>query len=259
MKKTFLLVLFLGILFNSSIAQPHTKSVVTYLGHSAWSVKINNNLLIFDYQEKFDFDWGEQKPAKNLASGYITSDEIKDYNVYVFISHSHIDHLDEVIFNWKNEVENITYFFGWDYESDGEYHCLKAPRGEYKDDNIEIHTINSHHSGVPESAFMVKIDGVTIYHNGDCKSDYENDFNYLKTKTGKIDLAFCNYDTDVEDHYFQQSLSLIDRFNVSHFFPMHGINKEAKYKVFGNMLTENGAKSENHAAKVQGDQFVIIK
>ena len=112
--KKILLVVFAAMLFNSCFAQPQTTSVVSYLGHSAWSVQINNNLLIFDYQEKFDFDWGEQKPAKNLAAGYITIDEIKDYNVYVFVSHSHIDHFDEVIFDWENEVENITYFFGWE-------------------------------------------------------------------------------------------------------------------------------------------------
>ena len=105
----------------------------------------------------------------------------------------------------------------------------------------------------------LKIDGVTIYHNGDCKADYKNDFPYLKTKAEKIDIAFANTDAEVGAHYFNLCLSLINTFNVSHFFPMHCINKEAEYKVLGDMLTENGAKSENHAAKVQGDQFVIVK
>jgi len=258
MKKTIGLIFAILIIISLN-SKAQSESLVTYLGHSAWSVKINNNLLVFDYQEKFDFDWGEQKPARNLASGYLTIKEIKDYNVYVFVTHSHIDHFDEIIFDWEDEVENIKYFFGWDYKSDGDYHCLIAPRGEYKDLDLEINTINSHHSGVSESAFLVKIDGVTIYHNGDCKSDYENDFAYLKTKTDKIDIAFSNTDNSAGSHYLKQSLSLINNFGVGHFFPMHSINKEAEYKIFANSLTEKGAKSENHVAKKQGDQFVISK
>ncbi len=258
MKRTLLLSI-VTILFNNFIAQTHTKSVVTYLGHCGWSVKINNNFLIFDYQERerYEFDWGEQKPAKNLAAGYIIPDEIKDYNVYVFVSHSHIDHFHKVIFDWENEVENIKYFFGWDYKSDKEYHCLKAPRGEYKDEDIEIYTINSHHSGVPESAFLVTIDGLTIYFNGDYKSDYKNDFKYLKTKTEKIDFAFSISDAYDYSQYLHQALLLVNEFDVKHFFPMHHINNEAEYKVFGNMLTEYGAKTTLNCAEIKGDEFIL--
>ena len=62
--------------------------------------------------------------------------------------------------------------------------------------------MNSHHSGVPEAVFLVKVDGLTIYHNGDYvgrMGDYETapsnvpaDMNYLKTKLKSLDILFLD-------------------------------------------------------------------
>ncbi|MBI9035416.1 MAG: MBL fold metallo-hydrolase [Bacteroidales bacterium] len=261
--KKLLLTIALVLFALTFYAQPIEKSdsreySVIYLGHSGWAIKMNNNFLIFDYQERYDFEW-EKQPEKNILSGYIDTEEIKDYNVYVFTSHEHSDHFDPLILDWDKEIENITYFFGWDFSSEDKYNCLKEPRAHYEDEAIEVFTVNSRHSRVFESAFLVKIDGITIYHNGDYKGDYKSDYKYFESKTDKIDIAFSNSDPWEGSQYILQCALLDEMFSVDHFFPMHSINEEKGYKEFAEMVKDEGVRSTVHCAEVKGDKFIIEK
>ncbi len=248
----------LALTFYAQLVEnEHANDVsVTYLGHSGWAIKTNNNFLIFDYQERYDFDW-EKQPEKNLLSGYVNTEEIKNFNVYVFTSHEHTDHFAPLILDWEKEIENITYFFGWDFSSEDKYNCLKDPRSHYKDEMIEVFTVNSQHSGVFESAFLIEIDGLTIYHNGDYKGDFKDDYEYLESKVDKIDLAFSNSDPWEGSQYIMQCVLLEEQFGVKHFFPMHSINKEKGYKEFAEMIKDQGVKSTVHCAGIPGDKFTI--
>ncbi len=81
---------------------------VWYLGHSGWAVKTKNHLLIFDYSPM-----GSKSTELSISNGYVIPSEIKDQNVFVFVSHAHADHYDPEILDWENSIENITYIFGW--------------------------------------------------------------------------------------------------------------------------------------------------
>lgn len=249
------LIILLSITFfscNHIFAQEEVS--VIYLGHSGWAVKTENNFLIFDYQET----WGtksDMDSTKNLLSGYINPEEIKDNNVYVFTSHSHIDHYDPLILEWEKEMENITYFFGWDFSPDEKYNCLKTPRAVYKDETIEVYTVNSHHSGVFESAFLIKIDGIVFYHNGDYKGDYKNDYEYLKSKTDKIDFAFSNCVPELDCHLYDQPVHLIEQFGIKDFFPMHCRDEKTQFNLLAKMYKEEGVKTKVNCAEIKGEQF----
>ena len=70
-----------------------------------------------------------QPPAHPaLSNGWINSDEIKDLDVVVFVSHSHADHFDEVIRTWEKTVRNIQYVYGWDAGAGPNVHSLAALR-----------------------------------------------------------------------------------------------------------------------------------
>ena len=43
---------------------------------------------------------------------------------------------------------------------------------------------------MPEVAFLVKVDGLVVYHNGDYMMDYRADFPYLQQHAKRVDLAF---------------------------------------------------------------------
>jgi L-ascorbate metabolism protein UlaG (beta-lactamase superfamily) len=215
-------------------APPAGGAVVWYLGHSGCAVRSRDHLLIFDYQERCDGRQPKVKPERpSLANGWIDPEEIKDLKVRVFVSHSHEDHFDPVIFEWKKTVTDISYFFGWKAVDDPSSAALVGPRAELKSGGLEITTINSHHSGVPEVAWLVKVDGLVIYHNGDCLPDDPfSEHAFLRSKTETIDLAFVFPVIEEGQKYTIQTRDFFTRFHVRAAFPMHAQAGDAMYRAF---------------------------
>ena len=213
---------------------PAGGAVLWYLGHCGYAVRTQNHLLIFDYQESRDGQQPKSRPARPaLDTGWIDPGEIKNLKVRVFVSHSHQDHYDPVIFTWKEAVPDIAYYFGWKAAEDPSYHYLIGPRAELKSGGLEIAAINSHHSGVPEVAWLVKVDGLVIYHNGDCQpADPSSEHDFLKTKADLIDLAFVFPVYEEGQKYTIQNLDFFGKFRVRAAFPMHAKAGDAMYSGF---------------------------
>jgi len=70
-----------------------TSIQVWYLGANGWALQIENKLLIFDYQTETNPNPPQYDEPRNLDNGYINPEEIKDFDVYVFVTHSHFDHV----------------------------------------------------------------------------------------------------------------------------------------------------------------------
>lgn len=209
------------------------EAVVWYLGHCGYAIRTQNHFLIFDYQEKHDGREAKPRPAQpSLENGFIVPDEIENLRVRVFVTHEHADHFDPVIFEWKDRVPDIAYYFGWRAADDPSFHYLVGPRAELKSDDLEIYTINSHHSGVPEVAYLVKVDGLVIYHNGDYRGEYEEDYPFLRRVAGRIDLTFAFRDFDERNRYFEQNIDLFQRFDHRAIFPMHDSAEKGLYAEF---------------------------
>jgi len=238
------------------------EATIWYLYHCGYAVKTGTKLLVFDYVEKMR---GERDPAFQppahpaLANGWINPEEIKDLDVVVFVSHSHGDHYDEVIRSWEKTVKNIRYVFGWDAGTGRNVYSLAGPRGEAKFDGMEIATVNSHHSGVPESAFLVKVDGLTIYHNGDyvgrmgdyatAPSNVPADMEYLKTKFRAVNLLF------LDAYVGEDVVQILQNLKPSVLFPMHYGNREEKYREFARDLKRAGVNVPVFCPAKPGDRF----
>ena len=214
-------------------------ATVWYLGHCGFAVRTATHLLIFDYQERRD---GPQPRARagavGLDTGWVDPAAIAHDNVRVFVSHSHDDHFDPVIFGWRKRIPDIAYYFGWQAAGDPANQYLVGPRATHSADGLEICTINSHHSGVPEVAFLVKVDGLAIYHNGDYRMDYKADFPYLQKHAARFDLVFVLGVSDESIQYGQQNRDLFQRFNPGAVFPMHA---EAGARMYREFATAFGA------------------
>lgn len=209
------------------------EATVWYLGHCGFAIQTARHLLIFDYQERRD---GPQPRARGwatgLGAGRVDPAEIARDRVRVFVSHAHEDHFDPVIFGWRQAVPDIAYYFGWKAADDEAYHYLAGPRATHSADGLDIVTINSHHSGVPEVAFLVKVDGLAIYHNGDYRMDYQADFPYLRKHAARFDLVFVLGVSDESIQYGQQNRDLVERFNPGAVFPMHAEAGARMYREF---------------------------
>lgn len=236
------------------------EALIWYLGHCGYAVKTKTKLLIFDYQEKVKLpDKTQVTPPSDasLFNGWINPAEIKDLDVWVFSSHSHSDHYDEIIFSWEKTIKNIHYVFGWQEKDGNNYYSLPAPRKDLILNGIEVYTVNSHHSGVPESGFLVKTDGLTIFHQGDyigkmgenAPFKITDDLKYLKTKYNEIDLLFSHageWDPQPE---------MMQSFNAKVNFPMHYGYREEKYTDYYNSIKEKYKQTIFCIPQKKGDNF----
>jgi L-ascorbate metabolism protein UlaG (beta-lactamase superfamily) len=218
------------------------EAIVWSLGHCGFAVKTRSRLLIFDY-----FSRGGPRPAKpSLANGFIDPEEIKDLDVTVFVSHAHGDHFDPVILGWRPVVEKIRYVFGWNAGKGERTIDLPAPRATATLAGMEVYTVNGEHNDVPEAAFLVKVDGLAIYHSGDYMGPldtYKDDMAYLLKQAGRIDLAFIGK--------LLQAESLKPRL----VFPMHAYNREFMYGAFAREAAEKKLPSRVICPENKGDRF----
>jgi len=218
------------------------EAIVWSLGHCGFAVKTRSRLLIFDY-----FSRGGPRPAKlSLANGFVDPEEIKHLDVTVFVSHSHGDHFDPVILSWRPVIENITYVFGWNAGKGERTIDLPAPRATTSINGMEIFTVNGEHNDVPESAYLVKVDGLAIYHAGDyigALDTYKDDVDYLRKKAGHIDLAFVGK--------FLQAELLEPRV----VFPIHAYNREFMYGAFAREAAEKKLSSRVICPENKGDRY----
>jgi hypothetical protein len=98
---------------------------------------------------------------------------------------------------------------------------------------------------------------VSVYHNGDYKADYENDFPYLRTITDRIDVAFV-IGHPVEEHaYFQQSLRMMELFDVGCLFPMNREGEAYRCHDYADLLAARGVAVEVAIAEARGELFVL--
>lgn len=237
---------------------PPGGAFIWYLGHCGYAVRTRDHLLIFDYQEQNDGRQPKTKPAHpSLASGWIDPEEIKGLKVRVFASHSHGDHFDPVIFSWKKTVPDILYYFGWKAADDPADAYLIGPRAELESGGLEIATINSHHSGVPEVAWLIKVDGLVVYHNGDClPDDPVAAHEYLRTKTAAVDLAFVFPVIAAGEKYAIQERDFFRKFRVRTAFPMHANAGDALYLDFQRVFQAEFPDLVIHVPTAMGQRFV---
>ena len=130
---------------------------IIYHYHSGFSVQVGGTLLIFDYWE------GEDRKLANV--GRITPQFLRAFEqIYVFISHAHQDHLDPIVYMWKNEGLPVTYIVSSDMPV-GTTGKRIAPGQEKKlSDNVSVKAFDSTDIGV---SFLVTAYGIRIFHAGD--------------------------------------------------------------------------------------------
>jgi ankyrin repeat protein/L-ascorbate metabolism protein UlaG (beta-lactamase superfamily) len=221
------------------------EAVVWSLGHCGFAVKTRSRLLIFDY-----FSRGWKPPGKpSLANGFVDPEEIKDLEVIVFVSHAHGDHFDPVILSWRQSVKNITYVFGWNARKGERSIDLPAPRAKTTIKGLDVFTVNGEHNDVPEVAYLVKVDGLSIYHSGDYIGPvdcYKADMDDLLAKAGTVDLAFIGK--------FEQAESLKPKI----VFPIHAANREYMYGAFAREAAEKNLPSRVILPENKGDRFKLF-
>ena len=236
------------------------EAAVWYLGTSGWAIKTKSKLLIFDYHV-----FGSQADEPLLVNGHINPEEIKNQDVYVFVTHEHGDHFHPSIFDWKRSIDGIEYILGFAPEKAAEVTVL-LPRENKTIDGMEVSTIASTDAGV---GFLVKVDGLTIFHAGDhackqkdLKGPYAVEIDYLADKCSRVDLAFmpitgCGFNDPeaVKTGIFYA----LEKLNPDVMFPMHVLGFEYMYKEFASDAEKENTKTKFACAEDKGDYFLYAK
>jgi L-ascorbate metabolism protein UlaG (beta-lactamase superfamily) len=220
------------------------EAIVWHLGHCGFAVRTRSRLLIFDY-------WPREPAPENpsLANGFINPEEIRDQDVTVFVSHNHSDHFDPVILSWRPVVKNITYVFGWNARKGERTVDLPAPRATKTLEGMEIFTVNCEQDDVPEVAYLVKVDGLSIYHSGDYLGPvdgFKADMDYLLNKAGVIDLAFVG------------RLKMAEILKPKVVFPIHAGGREYMYGAFAREAAQKKLPSRVICPENKGDRFLLF-
>jgi len=207
--------------------------IVWYLGHSGWAIKTKNHFLVFDYTEM-----NTVVTDKEVCNSFINVAHLKNENVFVFISHQHEDHYDEIVYVWEKQVENIKYILGWENQKGDKYTCAEANK-VYNIEEIEITTVESTDDGV---GYLVKVDGLSILHLGDhanwcleLDSCYKEQIDYIKEKCTEVDIAFVPIAKGSglrTQSITEGAVYAINELNVKVAFPMHGGGREKLYREF---------------------------
>lgn len=205
---------------------------ITFIEHSGFMVEMKHNVLLFDYYQGEIPHFDQSK------------------TLFVFVSHSHADHYNPVIWKLKEQYEKVHYIISDDVDKKEDAVSMKAH--EKKEiDGITVETLTSNDMGV---AYIVEIEGKVIYHAGDLnwwhwngepdedneyyKNTFQKEIKYLEGK--KIDVAFMLLDPRQEDKYCLGMNYFLEHINVKTVFPMHCFKK---YKINHHYLNcEDGRK-----------------
>lgn len=185
---------------------------IYYIYHSGFAIKTKNHFLIFDY---FKEPVGKDKAYKQSA--LLSPENIKDLeNVYVFSSHSHEDHFNSSILEWENYNSDIQYILSNDIRIDknkSNYNFMEEGEEKlFKD--VYVKAYGSTDIGI---SFLVKVDGLTIFHAGDlnwwhwkedsleeqnaAESSFKAHIEKLKEEKS-IDISFFPVDPRLQEFYY---------------------------------------------------------
>lgn len=137
---------------------------IRYLYNSGFAVETADHLLIFDYF--LDTPHGGS-PEQGVVSGAM----LENKNVIVFVSHSHADHFNRVIFQWRKANPDIRYVLADEIPTEED--VLRVRPHESCDlGDLQVRTLDSTDLGV---AFLIQVDGLCLYHAGDLNWWHWND------------------------------------------------------------------------------------
>ena len=239
------------------------QAIIWHLYHSGFVIKTSDHLLIFDYRLGDNIPKGGQ----GLQAGLINPDELKDENVIVFISHEHYDHFYEDSFDWIDKIKKIHFIVSPEVSRDDSRFKEKeglittiAANNIKQVGNLWIKTLLATDSGV---AFLVKIDGLTIYHSGDHANwNWKNDPRtesrfasyHLKPLEGeKIDIAMQTCDTRLKGKGWGGFFTFARKLKPGLIIPMHLNGDYSNTKDVEKILKEKNIDVPYWPVKYRGD------
>lgn len=242
---------------------------VYYLSNSGYAIFLENKMLVFDYYKDTTLD-----KEKGVSSGVIRKEDLENKEqVYVFVSHSHPDHFNPVIFDWQKYNKNTHYMLDEGIKSarrlSNEADISFFKKGtEFYNGDIFIKAFGSTDTGV---SFYIEVDGKKIFHAGDlncwhwedeadpeystrARRDFHEQIEDIKKEIDEVDLAFFPVDIRLGSKHDEGAKYFIKEVKPKILIPMH-TDKMDGLKRF---KEENDSKSTKIICPTtRGDKIIV--
>ena len=263
---SIILVVFLIPTINNPTIKPR-EARIHYASYSGWIIETSNHLLIIDYIETPP-EYSGISPdtvAHSLENGYIQSEFIEEKNVLVLTSHAHTDHYDPIIHEWEDWIEDIQYYFGWNIGERENTLSFTGYRDTHREEDFSIYTVNHPFASEdePEVAYLIVIDGLTIYHSGDLsvsdpeiRPEFKSNLDYFAEISNEIDFAFISMARGWYGNFTNgQDIYTIQTLNPKVVYPQHYPNSPINYELFAEEAKEKGEEAIFGLAQNRGEAW----
>lgn len=222
--------------------------IVTYIYHSCYLIEFEGFSVIFDFYQD----------AKRDDGSYWVQDYFlnKKERLYVFCTHSHADHFNPEILDWKQKHPNIQYIFSKEIAEEKRIAdksiVFLDKLDVFEDDNLKVTAFGSTDVG---HSFLLQVGDKHIFHAGDLNNwhwneevpkpeatTYETNFlcelELLAENTKDFFLAMFPIDPRLGKDYKLGAEQFVKRFSVDYFLPMHfgdNFDKANAFKRYANL------------------------
>jgi L-ascorbate metabolism protein UlaG (beta-lactamase superfamily) len=263
-------VILAGAYVNVTSPKPYVQrsgeALIRYTGLSGWIIETRHHVIIIDYVEL-------QPPRvdRTISNGYIDPEYLDGRSVRVFVTHGHGDHYWPPIRDWSQTVRDIRYFFGWGLNVEIDAVRFTGYRMNYTEPGLSVHIVNHPVASPPEVAYLIEVDGITLYHTGDLSTSvpeldprYKSNIDYVAGLTGDLDLLFVSmFGGYIGKHVNPQDVYTINTLKPFAVFPQH-YDPGVMYRLFAEEAQAEGAQAVYCLAERRGDAWlysggVVIK
>jgi len=199
---------------------------IYFLHHSAVCVIFNKTLLIFDYYL--------HERHRCIQDGHISTEDMALFeHIYFFVTHSHHDHFNPVIFEWASP--HVTYILDSTVKEAPRNAVILRPGETFRDAHIFVREFGSTDCG---GSFFVDINGTSLFHAGDLNDwhwkdegnerysrvmskMFDREMTYLKEHVAQIDYAFFPVDKRMGSCHDEGAKKFINIMKPNVLIPIH--------------------------------------
>ena len=221
-----------------------------YIYHSCFALVGESFTVIIDYYKD-----SALRPLVGLVHDELLK---RPEKLYVLSSHSHADHFNPEVLEWRDMHPDIQYVFSKDILENGLARLNDAcylSRGDiWSDGVLEVEAFGSTDLGI---SFLLRLDGKLIFHAGDlnnwhwkeestegevreAENAYLAELELLARRTNRVDLVMFPVDPRLGREYMLGAKQFVDRFRVGMFVPMHFDDEYARANAFREYAESRG-------------------
>lgn len=221
---------------------------LTYIYHSGYAIEVEHFAIIIDYYKD-----SEKEAVKN---GLLK----KKGRLYILSTHSHHDHFNKEILDWKKECPDIIYIFSKDIldnKNAKDSDAIYLDKSDfYEDENLFIQAYGFTDLGV---SFLIRAENKTIFHAGDlnnwhwneestgeeikeAEDFYQKELDLLAADVKHIDLAMFPVDPRLGKDYMKGAEQFVNAIQTDILAPMHFGMAYDKAGAFVKAAQRNGCK-----------------